>query len=313
MRLWRICGRSSGRFGRREAMFSMFGRPDADFRVELSETSFRPGDKLKVRVSIIPRENFQARRGKVTIECEESFVDDIRTAQAVTTSGSRTRYYKGTRTLSRYESVFTRDSAMRRGLSYSFDVDWVVPLNAPPTASGVSVDSIDVGIMWTVTTSVDVADAGDFHDEQEFSVGAPRTIGNAPSIPLVAQNADDRCALTLTLPRRNARSQDTVDGVLRAEISQDMRVSEVRAELIRVEAFGLYSGKDYRADLVKVDRNLALRRGETREWRFELNTGVVHAPSLRTDNSVVTWLVKCILARRLRFDTRIEREIWVDV
>ena len=295
-------------------MLSGFRRPDADFRVELSEAILQPGDKLKVRVSLVPKEDFQARRGRVEIVCEETYVDDLRTRHTVTTSGSRTRHYKGTRILSRYDKVFVVGSAMRRGLSYSFDVDWPVPLNAPPTARGVRVDSIDVGIVWTVTTSVDVADAGDFHDTQEIAVVAPRAIGRAPSSPLVVQNTDDRCALTLTLPRRNTRSWDTVDGSLRAEISQDMRVSEVRAELIRVEAFGPYRrAKDYREDLVKVDGSLALRRGETREWRFQLKTEEVEAPSLRTDNSVVTWLVKCVLARRMRFDSRIEQEVWVGV
>lgn len=291
-------------------MLSGFLRPEADFRVELSETTLQPGDELKVRVSLVPKEDFQARRGKVEIVCEESFIDDLRTTQVVTTSGSGTRRYKGTRVLSRYEKVFMGGSAMRRGLSFSFDVDWAVPLSAQPTANGVRVDSIDVGITWTVTTSVDVADAGNFQDAQEITVVAPRAIGNAPSSPRVARNTDDRCALTLTLPGRNVRSWDTVDGSLRAEISQDMRVSEVRAELIRVEAFG-QAGKDYREDLVKVDGGLALRRGETRDWRFQLKTGEVHAPSLRTDNSVVTWLVKCVLARRMRFDARIEQEIWV--
>lgn len=294
-------------------MLSRFRQPAADFRVELSETTLRPGDRLKVRVSIVPKEDFQARRGRVEIECTETYVDDMRTTHSVTTSGSNTRRYEETRTLSRFEKVFVGNGVMRRGLSYSFDVDWAVPLNAPPTARGVRVDSIDVGIVWTVTTSVDVADAGDFHDSQELSVVAPRVISNAPSRPLVAQNTGERCALTLTLPTGMARSCDTLEGSLRAEISQDMRVSEVRAELIRVEAFGLHVGKDYREALMKVDGSVALRRGETREWRFQLKTGQVYAPSLRTDNSVVTWLVKCVLARRMRLDTRIEREIRVVV
>ena len=294
-------------------MLSGFRRPAADFRVELSRTTLQPGDGLNVRVSLTPREDFHVRRGRVEIECVETYVDDIRTSQAVTTSGSSTRRYKGTSVLSRYEKVFTEAGAIRRGLSYSFDVDWTVPLNAQPTAKGVSVDSIDVGIAWVVTTSVDVADAGDFNDVQEITVVAPRAIGNKPTSPLVAQNTDDRCALTLTLPTGFARSEETIEGSLRAEILQDMRLSEIRAELIRVEAFGLFVGKDYREDLVKVDGSLSLRRGETREWRFQLNTGQVDAPSLRTDNSSVQWLVKCVLARRLRFDARIEREIWVDV
>ncbi|MDE2687424.1 MAG: hypothetical protein OXI16_08035 [Chloroflexota bacterium] len=292
-------------------MLSGFRRPAADFRVELSKTTLRPGDKLKIRVSIVPREDFQARRGRVEIVGAETYVDEIRTRQ---TTRHGPRRYGETRILSRYEKVFVGVSAMRRGLSYSFDVDWQVPLNAPPTARGVRIDSIDVGIVWSVATSMDVADAGDFHDDQEITVVAPRSIGRELSSPLVAQNADDRCALTLTLPRRNARSGQTVDGILRAEISQDMRVSEVRAELIRVEAFGPYVvEKEYRGGRVKIDGNLALRRGETREWHFQLETGDVYAPTLRTDYSSVKWLIKCVLARRMRFDSQVGGEIWVGV
>lgn len=290
-------------------MLSGFRRPAADFQVELSETTLQPGNKLKVRVSIVPKEDFQARRGRVEIVGTETYVDDIRTKQ--TRYG--TRRYEETRILSRCEKVFVEYSAMRRGLSYSFDVDWAVPLNAPPSARGVRVDAIDVGIIWTVKTSVDVADAGDFHDTQEIAVVAPQVIGRTPSSPLVAQNKDDRCVLTLTLPTRSARSRGTVEGSLRVEISQDMKVSEVRAELIRVEAFGLYAGKDYREDLVKVDGGLGLRSGETREWRFQLKTGDVYAPSLQTNTSSVRWLVKCVLARRMRFDARIEQEVWIGV
>ena len=287
-------------------MLSGFRRPAADFRVELSATTLEPGDELNIRVSLIPRDGFQVRRGRVTIECEEIFV-----VQSYQTRTGITQPLKTTHLLSRWEEVFMADYRMRRGLPYFADVNYTVPQGAQPTVSGVSVGSIRVGIAWTVTTHVDVAGARDFHDSQNISVVMPAAPSDAESVPVVAQSEHDWCALTLTLPTEYARSHDTLEGVLRAQVSQDIDLSEVRAQLVRVETFG-ENTDTYEQDMGKLDDALSLRRGETREWRFQLNTGQVDAPSLRTDNSVVTWLVKCVLARRMRFDARIEQEIWVD-
>ncbi len=292
-------------------MLSGFRRPAADFGVELSETTLRPGDELKVRVSLVPRDGFQVRRGRVEILCVESYVDrvdNVRTSQY----GSGTRAIKLTSMLDRYEKVFMDDSRVRRGLPRYFDVDWTIPSDAVPSAVGVGIGAADVGIDWAVRTSLDVAGARDFNDAQEINVVTSPVNGDGAADPIVAREKDDQCALTLTLAEGVARSWETIEGTLRAEISQDVNLSEVRAELIRMEAFG-YAGEDYYVDTMSLDTDLELRRGETREWRFQLKTGEVHAPSLRTDNSVVTWLVKCVLARRMRFDTFIEQEIRVGV
>ena len=103
-----------------------------------------------------------------------------------------------------------------------------------------------------------------------------------------------------------------MDGSLRAEILQDVSVSEVSVELFRVEAFGS-AVQDYTEDIMTLDTELELLRGETREWPIRISVGEVFTPSLQTRNSSIRWLVKCVLARRMRFDAQIEQEIRVDV
>ena len=53
-----------------------------------------------------------------------------------------------------------------------------------------------------------------------------------------------------------------------------------------------------------------LCQGAIREWHFHFETGEVYAPTLTTDYSSVRWMVRCVLARRMRFDTLIEQEVW---
>ena len=292
-------------------MLSRFRRPAADFRVELGETTLKPGDELNVQVSLIPRDGFQVRRGTVVIECIESYVE-LSPGMNTGRYGQGTQRLKGTRTLYREEDVIIDDGRMRRGLPFYADFDWVVPPDAFPTAIGESREVFDVGIAWTVTTSLDVAGARDFYDQQQIVVGSPPAVEDERSGMLAREVADDESALTLTLAKGRYSSWEVIEGTLRAEVLQDLEVTEVRAELIRVEAFG-YQGEDYYEDTMTVDTDLELRRGETREWRFQLKIGQVNAPSLRTDNSSVVWLIRCVLARRMRFDTFIEQEIWVGV
>ena len=292
-------------------MLSRFRRPAADFRVELSETTLRPGDELRVRMSLIPRDGFQVRRGTVVIECVESYVE-LSPGMNTGRYSTGTQRLKGTRILYRHEEVIIDDGRMRRGLPFYADFDWVVPSDALPTVIGESRDVFDVGIVWTVTTSLDVAGARDFNDRQQLTLGSARAAPDEEPEPIVREMADDECKMTLTIASGEYGCWEMVEGTLRAEILQDLDVTEVRAELVRVEAFG-YDGDDFLAGRVRLEASAELRQGGTREWRFRFETGEVYAPSLSTDYSSVRWLVRCVLARRMRLDTRIEQEIRVVV
>ena len=292
-------------------MLSRFRRPAADFRVELSETILRPGDGLRVRVSLIPRDGFQVRRGTVVIQCVESYVE-ITPGMNTGRYGSGRQRMKGSRILYWHEEVIIDGGRMRRGLPFYGDFDWAVPSDALPTVTGESRDVFDVGIAWSVTTSLDVAGARDFNDRQQLMLGSARTAPDEEPEPVVREMADDECKMTLTIASGMYSGWEEVEGTLRAEILQDLDVSEVRAELVRIESFG-YDGDEFLAGRVRLEGDTELRQGRTREWRFRLETGEVYAPTVSTDYSSVTWLVRCVLARRMRLDTRIEQEIKVVV
>ena len=292
-------------------MLSRFRRPAADFRVELSEDVLRPGDELRVRVSLIPRDGFQVRRGTVVIECVESYVE-LSPGMNTGRYSTGTQRLKGTRILFRHEEVIIDSMRMRQGLPFYTDVEWAVPSDALPTVIGESRDVFDIGIAWSVTTSLDVAGARDFNDRQQLTLGSARTAMNEEPEPIVREMAGDECRMTLTIASGMYGCWEEVEGTLRAEILQDMDVSEVRAELVRIESFG-YDGDEFLAGRVRLEASAELRQGGTRDWRFRLETGEVYAPTLSTDYSSVTWLVRCVLARRMRLDTRIEQEIRVVV
>ena len=129
--------------------------------------------------------------------------------------------------------------------------------------------------------------------------------------PASAESRHSQCVLTLALVSGDAHSGDSLAGNLSAEMLQNVGVSEVRVELVRIEKFGNVE-RSHTVDIVVVEREGSLTAGQTREWSFRLTVGKVNAPTLKTDESSVRWLVKGILARRMRPDLRVEREINVD-
>ena len=64
--------------------------------------------------------------------------------------------------------------------------------------------------------------------------------------------------------------------------------------LVRSEKFGNVE-KNKTVDEVTFDRDVSLRPGHLREWRFKLDIGQVGLPSLKTDKSSVRWLVKGVV------------------
>ena len=286
-------------------MLSRFRRPQADLSIHVDETALQPGEELEARVVLLPESDFHVRQGTVALVCTENYVQ--RTSNQYGTYDSR-------KTVIHYraEETFLSDATVRNGLHHSTDVRLAVPAEAMPTMSGIKVSNVDPGITWEVAAFLDVAGARDIRFNQPVSVSSPPAPDAVSSRPVMTQIKHEQCSLTLTVSSGDARSGDTLDGDLRAEVLQDVTADEVRMALVRSEKFGNVQ-KNQTVDQVTFERDASFRSGQFREWRFKLDVGQVGVPSLKTEKSSVRWLVKAWLTRNMRRDLRIEQEIRVDI
>ena len=283
---------------------SSFGVPKADLNIQIDSGTIHPGDAFEARVELVPREDFHVRLGRVELVCVETCVQ-------ITRSQYGTHYSKRTHNWSLAEETIMEDRIVRRWGSISTDVKFALPPDALPTLSGTTVQKIEPGIAWAVTAFLDVTKARDMRQRQEFTVVRPSPQQDLPLHPTESVSKHSQCDLALSLSRSHARSGDRIEGSFRAEMLDDVTVSEVRVELVRVEKFGNES-QDHSVDVVTLERDPTLQSGQTREWPFQLDIGHVDVPSLKTEKSSVRWLVKGILDRRMRRDLRVEQEINVD-
>ena len=144
-------------------MRSLFRRPGADLQIEMDKTVLQAGDELSARVTLVPKQDFDVRQGKVELICTETYV-------LMTSSQYGQHYHRKTHALSRTGGSFLERGTVRAGLPHYGDVRLVVPADALPTLTGVSVNKIDPGISWTVTASLDVAKSRDIQHSQEVTV-----------------------------------------------------------------------------------------------------------------------------------------------
>ena len=283
--------------------FSEFGRPKADFNIRMSGDTLEPSDELEARVELLPREDFHVRLGTVELVRLETYIQTVRHQYGVS-------YHKRTHAGVVGSETFMENQTVRRLGGSSDSASFVLPQDAIPTLSGSVFQKIQPGIAWEVRALLDVTRARDMRQSQELMVVGPPVSGDPPPRPIAAEAGHRQCNLKLELSRGEARSGDRMDGVLRVEMLDDVEVTEVRVELVRVEKFG-NEGQDHVVDKTVFERDATLRSGDGHEWRFDLDVGSVKVPSLEAEKSSVTWLVKGILDRRMRRDLRVEREIEV--
>ena len=158
-------------------MLSRFRRPEADLQIRIDRTVVHADDELEARVTLVPKGDFHVRHGKVELVCTESYVQRVSTQYG-------TSYHRRTETLSRAGETFIDDRTVRHRVPYSTDVRLVVPPDALPTIIGTKVSSVQPGIAWAVTASLDVAKARDIRQSQEVTVVKPPVLDDARPRPV---------------------------------------------------------------------------------------------------------------------------------
>lgn len=282
-------------------MLSRFRRPDADLRIHVDKTVLSPGDGLEVRVDLVPKSNFDVRNGRLELICTETYIQK-------TSSQYGTHYQRKTETRFRVGDTFSDSGTLRSGVKYSTRMTFDVPADGAGTIRGTKVRDIEPGISWEVRADLDVASARDLSASCEITVVEPPKPEEVVSQPVVAEVSHRQCNITLVFSPHAVRSGDKLEGTLSIEPLMDMTVTDVRAELVREEKFG-NDAQEHVVDQVTLEPELTLSAEDNREWRFRLDVGSVDVPSLKTDKSSVRWLVKGVLARAMRTDLRVEREI----
>jgi hypothetical protein len=271
-------------------MLSRFRRPKADISLEVGEGPFWPGDRVDVRVSLSTRESLHVREARIELACIETYY--VAASQGPPFKNTQVLFLESTPLLSETRVI----EGFPQGGSFSFSI----PREAPPTVRG------DVAeISWLVRAAVNVAEARDVHQSRDIIVLSPVP---ERSPPQTAEETYAQCTLSLSLSSTTVGEGETLQGVFRVEVRQNLGVQGIRVDLECQEKARdkvVWTVKD--PVLLKGQEELTA--GQILEWPLRLHVPKHRLPSTETHDTLVVWRVKGILDRRGRLDLDVEQKI----
>ena len=259
--------------------------------LEVNQGPFCPGDRIDIRIFLVPNESYHVRWGRLALVCTE-----------VSYHSTESGYSKSTNELGRWTESFLEDTPISQGIPYRSDHSFLVRRGMWPTAHGEIVD-----ISWQVVASLNIAGAADLHSRQPVVV---LSSSQHPPTKAVADREYPECDLSFSVSPIYLRTGEVLEGSMQAQMRGDLSIRQVRMELRSTEKAGEKETRTAR-DEIALHGQASLAAGETYRWPFRLQVPEMMLPSTRADRSTVRWWVRGIIDRRLRRDLVVERQVQV--
>jgi hypothetical protein len=280
----------------------VFG-PKADVQVELDRSSALPGEAVEATIRIVGgRKDLQIEEGRVELVYENEYTYREETRPVGSSSASTTSYTTTTDRRIVDAVRFLEADAIAADTPHETTESLTIPATAPPSGEGEITK-----VRWKVEATLARPRARDVHGKASLTVLSQPAAGlEAPEV----ETRDD-VELSFRLDREHFGPGDVVHGTLVATPLQACEANEVRVELVRYENVPRNEGntEHVKEGEAILESAVRLSLGAQREWPFQLQLPAVVVPSLQTEHSRVTWLLKGIGSRRLHRDYQVTQPI----
>jgi Arrestin (or S-antigen), C-terminal domain len=288
----------------------VFG-PKADIQVELDRTSVLPGERVQATIRLLGgREDLEIQEGRVELVYENEYTyrtttsstSSTSTSGSSSTSSSSTSYSTATDRRTVDAQHFLEAGTVAADTPFEATKSLTVPASAPPSGEGKITK-----VRWKIVATLARPHARDVHGEATLTVLSQP--GEEPGEPEV-ETRDD-LELSFRLDRGHFGPGETIHGTLVGTPLQGCKANEVRVELVRFENVPRDEGntENVKEGEAILEGGVSLSMGTPHEWPFQLRLPAAPVPSLRTQESSVTWLLKGVGSRRLRRDYQVTQPI----
>lgn len=262
-----------------------------DIRVEVDPDEVLPGQSVDATIRVVSADDLVVEEGRVDLVYENEYAYRTRRNSYLSWAREETVADQVVEASAR----FLARSALAADTPYDETVSLTVPETAAPSAEGTI-----TSVRWWAIARLARRRGRDLHGFAELHVLSEPRLDLPPGV--VATHGD--CELSFELERDDFAPADVVEGTLIATPLRNCVAKEVRVELVRREEVPRDEGNavDVVEDETSIAETVSLTAGVPQEWPFQLRLPEIVAPSLRTDQSRVTWLLKGIASRRLRSD-----------
>ncbi len=285
-----------------ERIFSWFRRPTAEFEIETTGGSSRPGGTVDIKVTIRSKKALKIESGQVELTCTEQW------------------WQKGPPRDSGQGRLETH-SALKQPLVQSFIADteiagsesvvryarFQIPKEAPPTVHG----SI-AQVSWAVTGRLETESANSVTKSKEITVLTPPVVNPGRSAADLTEEATFAgCILAMVLVNDVVGAGGYLEGELRARMNVTDQAKNIRMELHSSEKAGDRDDESV-WERVTLESDVQLTSERPYVWAFSLPVPTRALPTVQNGHTTVSWRLKAAVDTDTQPEAyHLEREVQI--
>ncbi|MBI5879086.1 MAG: sporulation protein [Chloroflexi bacterium] len=294
-------------------MFDFLKGAKATMTVTLDRAAnqaYLPGETVRAQIVVETQGEFKVQEGRVALVYIEDY--QYRDERATTDSdGDHSReivkvWGKSEAEVQRV--VFAREGPLPKNVRQTFDYSVAIPPQALPSLTGGAI----LKSRWVVKATLDRRLASDVNTEAMLTVVTLALGTNRAPGEFGASNEPNEAALSLALPGHEFVPGETISGQFSVRPAKNFDASEVRVELVCLENVPREKGNTHEGIAkVKLAGGTKFQAGQPIVFPFSVAVPAVAPASANTPNGSITWVLKGVLSRTLRSDTRVEEPVLV--
>ena len=265
------------------------------------------GETVHARVTLASEKEVKIQEGRIALVYQEEYQYKHHHHSRDSHGHSRTTVATAWATDEREvnRQVFLGETSLPAGTQKTYEFDLPIPTNAAPSARAEIVH-----IKWVVKVTLDRKMAGDIEDRVDLPVFAGASGTSVQPIESGVSNEPDEADLIFSLPGKEWVMGEMIAGRLHVSPKKEFDVTEIRVELVRRERVPRDLGNERETMVpVKLSDGTRLKPGQNLALPFNIAIPSPVPATFSTPNSTLDWMLRGVLARRLRKDTIGEQEI----
>lgn len=268
---------------------------------------YLPGETVRSTVTARADKDFKFQQGRVALLYAERY--EYRKREYDNNENHwETRNYNTTEEHEVRREIILPEGLLKASAPQTWTFEWQIPPEIPPTYAGKILQ-----IRWMVKATLDRKLMQDVNASADLSVPSVPPGKRTAAGEFGAANSPGDAEMFIGLPKEEWVEGETVQGRLIVRPQKEFDVTEVRVELQRVENVPEGEGNTnvVIVEKTRVSPGVKYQAGGAQEYPFTFRLPQTATPSIRSPHGTVAWLIKGILARRLRSDFEVREEISV--
>jgi hypothetical protein len=277
------------------------------------ETGYQPGEVVKAHIILDTAKELKVRGGQVVLlrsvryQVREKHVSYRDGKRYTSTSTS----WKGENDTLASQTLFD-EMVLPAQFHQDYDFEWQVPPDALPTVAGQIIE-----VKYQIQAVLDRPKALDISAASGLNIAIPLPGGNAGAPDLLNENHPNGhewdVDLSFVLPRADWAPGDTIEGKLVAQAHKELKLTDIRVELIQREWVAGGEGNEKENSVVtNLTGSTILPAEQTQTIPFQVVVPDWGLPTLGAHpNFGIQWTLKGVLARRLQTDYHVEQTLRV--